>query len=232
MLLTSVIAYAHYFFLFKEEYSKKSTNVLKSKPGKKTKLSLSELSIKHNKQISIPKDKIDDFTYCLPFRPGNSYYVSQTQGRTHKGKSKHAIDFLIPIGAGVHAARSGYVINAQDIFSEAGRTQEFLGKANYIVIKHSDMTNAMYAHLDYKGTKVKVGDYVKVGDHIGYAGNTGFSNGAHLHFEVFKGFGRDQRSFEVSFMTNTSLKEKLVSKKRYRANKHCTKRREDTKIAR
>jgi murein DD-endopeptidase MepM/ murein hydrolase activator NlpD len=40
----------------------------------------------------------------------------------------------------------------------------------------------LYAHLNT--IKVKHGTSVKKGDLIGYTGNTGLSNGPHLHYEI------------------------------------------------
>lgn len=41
----------------------------------------------------------------------------------------------------------------------------------------------MYGHL-LKGLTVKLGDRVRKGQVIGYMGNSGYSNGQHLHFEL------------------------------------------------
>ena len=56
------------------------------------------------------------------------------------------------------------------------------GKA--IVIDHGRMTTTVYAHLSrmYKN----VGAVVAKGQVIGLVGNTGYSTGSHLHFEVRK----------------------------------------------
>lgn len=55
---------------------------------------------------------------------------------------------------------------------------------NYVKLKHRDGYYTLYAHGKYKTVKVKVGDKVKQGERIMYMGNTGYSFGAHLHFEV------------------------------------------------
>ena len=55
---------------------------------------------------------------------------------------------------------------------------------NYVKLKHSDGYYTLYAHIAYKTVKVKTGDKVKRGQVLGYMGNTGYSFGGHLHFEV------------------------------------------------
>lgn len=55
---------------------------------------------------------------------------------------------------------------------------------NYVKLKHNDGYYTLYAHMAYKTVKVKVGDKVKKGQVLGYMGNTGYSFGGHLHFEV------------------------------------------------
>lgn len=55
---------------------------------------------------------------------------------------------------------------------------------NYVKLRHDDGYYTMYAHIAYNTVKVKVGERVKRGQVLGYMGNTGYSFGGHLHFEV------------------------------------------------
>lgn len=57
---------------------------------------------------------------------------------------------------------------------------------NYVKIKHDNGYYTMYAHMAYNTVKVKVGQRVKRGQVLGYMGNTGYSFGGHLHWEVRK----------------------------------------------
>jgi LysM repeat protein len=56
------------------------------------------------------------------------------------------------------------------------------GYGNYIVIKHGNGTQTLYAHLS--SVHVVAGATVSQGQQIGVMGNTGKSTGTHLHFEV------------------------------------------------
>lgn len=94
--------------------------------------------------------------------------VKRRWGRWHKG---------IDIGAryeNVYASASGYAYNA----SNPG------GYGTYIMIVHGSGYITLYGHL--QSSKIKSGQYVKQGQVIATSGNSGASQGAHLHFEIRK----------------------------------------------
>jgi len=53
---------------------------------------------------------------------------------------------------------------------------------NMVTIEHGSGIESRYFHLD--SIAVDVGDFVNAGDAIGVMGDTGLTNGAHLHFEL------------------------------------------------
>jgi len=127
----------------------------------------------------------DGFVYKLPYGAGTPYLVGQAfdGASTHRGK--YAIDWNMPINTEVRAARSGVVIDLNESFVRGGIKPSLKTRANYVKIHHRDGTIGHYAHLKPNGARVRVGDHVATGDLIGYSGNTGFSSGPHLHFEVY-----------------------------------------------
>ncbi len=56
------------------------------------------------------------------------------------------------------------------------------GYGNCVIIRHPNGLETLYGH--FSALNVKPGDVVKAGDTVGFCGNTGYSFGAHLHFEI------------------------------------------------
>ncbi len=141
-------------------------------------------SVSYGKQLE--DSEVEDVLYELPFQKGKRYKIIQGfNGKfSHSSdQSRYAIDFKIPIGDTIAAARGGRVVSAIEHYTERGG-QEFRNKANQVVIYHDDGTLAFYVHLDKDGALVEVGDIVKAGQNIGISGFTGFTTTPHLHFVV------------------------------------------------
>lgn len=144
----------------------------------------------------------DAHRYQLPFAKDADYRVVQGYGGgySHSGASRYALDFAMPIGTPVHAAREGIVIDIKEDNWRGGASRRFAKYANFIVILHDDGTTGEYYHLKKDGVIVSVGDEVQAGDLIGYSGNTGFSSLPHLHFAVYKARSHGQyQSLPVQF---------------------------------
>ena len=98
----------------------------------------------------------------------SNYGYRRSFNRNHRG-----IDLKAQIGDTIYAAFDGKV-----------RIQEYNkgGYGNYIVIRHDQSVETIYAHLSK--SLVTKNDKVYAGQPIGLSGNTGRSTGPHLHFEI------------------------------------------------
>lgn len=133
-------------------------------------------------QTDVTKN-IDPYIYELPFTKGTSHKVVQGYGGLFSHKHTAAIDFAMPVGTPVMAARDGVVYAYKDSNDEGGPFAKYKRKANFIMIQHSDGSMGCYWHLQKNGVLVKTGK-VKKGQQIGISGATGFVFRPHLHFSV------------------------------------------------
>lgn len=143
------------------------------------------------------------YYYALPYSDG-PYRVRQgALGRfSHSSGSQdeQAIDFSMPVGTKVTAARAGIVVASRADVSTGGSDLAFKKDYNYIVIRHEDGTYAEYLHLDKGGVLVRTGDKVTQGQEIGLSGATGYTSGPHLHFAVFNTVtGKERRTIPIEF---------------------------------
>jgi murein DD-endopeptidase MepM/ murein hydrolase activator NlpD len=162
----------------------------------------------------------DDHLYSLPYAGGKRYRVLQGFGSpfSHTGLEEFAVDFDMPEGTPVHAARAGIVARVEESNSR-GCWEDGCGQfANYIVVLHSDGTTGEYYHLDRDGALVTVGDSVVQGQRIGYSGNTGHSTMPHLHFAVYRAtdWGNTQ-SIPVRFRSRDGIIDRPRRGARYEA---------------
>lgn len=151
----------------------------------------------------------DSFAYRLPYAKGETYKIDQGFGGrfSHQGDLQHALDFNMPVGTEIYAARGGKVVLVEESFNQGGPSEEMMDQANYITILHDDGTFADYSHLRYQGVNVESGQQVSMGQLIGYSGATGFATGPHLHFVVKKAKrGGGFISIPVKFSTKDGIR--------------------------
>ncbi len=119
---------------------------------------------------------------AAPVRVSGS--VASSAGFTHPAPGSvrtqgihgyNAVDLAGSYGSGIRAAAAGEVIVAKGSGWNGGY-------GNYVVIRHANGAQTLYAHLS--SLSVGVGNYVSQGEVIGGMGSTGRSTGTHVHFEV------------------------------------------------
>jgi murein DD-endopeptidase MepM/ murein hydrolase activator NlpD len=128
---------------------------------------------------SIALNKSAELTHIPAIKPipgrvvsGFGYRADPFHGHGHF----HAgLDIVADIGTPVKSVADGVVITS-------GAPEQ--GYGLQVEVNHGFGYVTKYAHLS--GLKAQVGQKVKRGDIIGYTGNTGYSTGPHLHYEVIK----------------------------------------------
>ena len=144
----------------------------------------------------------DSYIYDLPFAKGTEHKIIQGYGGLFSHKNTAALDFSMPVGTPIYAAREGRIYSYKEDSNEGGITEADKRKVNYIIILHDDGSYGCYWHLQKNGVVIKNGK-VNKGQLIGYSGKTGFALQPHLHFSVKRKLNYDKDSF-VQTKFNTS----------------------------
>jgi len=159
----------------------------------------------YQQMIGPPLDQLPaDINYYPPFPLGSQFPISQgfDNDVTHADPpNQYAVDIVMPIGTPILAARAGRVMDMEDDFHGAAQTERYLTRANHIRILHDDGTMAVYAHLQPNSLRVRQGAKVRRGQWIANSGNTGYSNGPHLHFVIQLNAGMSLESLPFRFVT-------------------------------
>lgn len=146
----------------------------------------------------------NDQEYLLPFEEGSQYLLSQGYFSNGTHRNERALDFTMPEGVNICAARSGKVVDLKEDSNKGCPSVDCNDYGNYIKILHDDGTMADYYHLKQNGALVEKGQKVRAGEVIGQAGATGWASGSHLHFIVYKASINGRISIPTKFKTKKS----------------------------
>jgi len=97
-----------------------------------------------------------------------------TKGLNEESENHNGIDIAAQKNSPVFPAQEGMVVFS-NILNDYGNT---------IIISHPNNYYTVYSHLDK--AMVSERDYILTDQVIGFVGQTGNSNGPHLHFEIWK----------------------------------------------
>lgn len=119
-------------------------------------------------------------------RPGG-FWDDNGDGIIQKPYDHGGIDWSAPIGTPIRAAAEGIVVWSGLNHPVGDPNNTKYGYGYTVIIKHTkengDEFYTLYSHMDGMNM-VKLGDVVLKGQKIGQVGNTGQSDGPHLHYEV------------------------------------------------
>lgn len=142
----------------------------------------------------------------------SDYKTRNPEYPTHKG-----IDLISTSGKdlSIIAIEGGEVVSAVDGVSGYN---EYNTAGNFVKIRHTNGKFTRYLHMTCGSVCVKAGDKVSKGAKLGLMGNTGYSFGKHLHFDVSDGttyedplpYLKGDKNFSAPRGTNLNKGDKVV----------------------
>ncbi len=120
----------------------------------------------------------------IPFKCDKVKITSHFGTRTLNGKKDNHPGYdMVGVGSyDICSVCPGKVTRSRIVTDKSNATWQW---GNYVCVQGDDGRQYYYCHM--KSRSVKVGDRVSEGTKLGVMGNTGYSFGAHLHFEVREG---------------------------------------------
>ena len=116
----------------------------------------------------------------------DEYCTADWGARQPDYASHHGIDVISVTGiCPAIAVADGEVVRVQD--GVLGHDETVYTAGNFVRIKHPNGLYSRYLHLAPNSICVKLGQRIKAGDKLGVIGDTGYSFGTHLHFDVNDG---------------------------------------------
>lgn len=117
----------------------------------------------------------------------SEYCTADYGTREPSYSTHHGMDFINDAGHACNAiaVADGEVVAVQD--GVDGFDDKVYTAGNFVRIKHESGVYSRYLHLVKNSIKVKVGQKIKAGTLLGMEGNTGYSYGTHLHFDINDG---------------------------------------------
>ena len=117
----------------------------------------------------------------LPYKTGRVRITSPYGNRMLNGSPDwhNGLDFVSDGDKRIVAVEDGVVLQSRMVTDKSNRTWEW---GNYVSVQGDDGKIIYYCHMSER--KVNQGQRVRAGDVLGIEGNTGYSFGSHVHFEV------------------------------------------------
>ncbi len=129
--------------------------------------------------------------YALPFFAADKARRCTAPSHFLFPNSRYCIDFYLPVGAYICAARDGVVIGRESRYGPGRLEKRFYKKANFLLVRHDDGSESLYAHLLKNSLIVLCGERVYRGQVIGESGESGYAGYPHLHFGLFDADGKN-----------------------------------------
>jgi murein DD-endopeptidase MepM/ murein hydrolase activator NlpD len=154
------------------------------------------------------------YIYDLPFKKGEEFIVWQGYNGSFSHQNESSLDFNMPTGTEIYAAREGIIVFVEQSNTKNCETKDCAKFNNYILVYHSDGTFASYVHIKKDGSVVKVGDTIDKNQLIGYSGNVGWSTTAHLHLVIYKQDLDKRITLKTKFLIGDGTKSEFLQEKK------------------